>query len=140
MARKSQKALEFAELVRKNEAARLKLGAAHRDLRHKLDVPSRVKESIKSQPQKWLGASVVAGFVGSLLIKSKRGKEKRKLAAAGKRKRLFPAPVSMLLTLLKPAIKIYVAKILKDFVEKQNSDVKVVHRVQRRGGFVDTIQ
>ena len=140
MARKSQKAIDLAELVRKSEAARLKLGEAHRDLRQKLDVPARVKDSIKSQPQKWLGASLVAGFAGSFLIKMKKGKAKRKVSAGGKLKSLFPTPISVVLKLLKPAVKIYLAKVIRDYVENQISGGDGIRRVPRRGGFVDTVQ
>lgn len=121
MAKSTQKSIELGELIRRSEVARLQLGQAHRQLKRKLDIPSRIQESLKSNPTKWLGGSLVTGFMGSFLFKSKSKKPKQADASLRKERGLVLGLLVMLFTLVKPAAKIYATKLLKDYLQKQLS-------------------
>jgi hypothetical protein len=118
MAKPTQKAVELGELIRRSEAARLSIGRAHQLLKHRLDAPSRIKESLKAQPAKWIGGSIVAGFVGSFLFKSRKKKMRDEVKATGKGRNslLRLLGLNLLVKILKPAAKIYATKLLKDYV------------------------
>lgn len=131
MARNSKNEIDLAELVQRSEAARLKLGEAHHELKEKLNIPLRVKSSIKSQPMKWLGISAGVGLVGSFFMKSKKKKRiqrQEKQTVFDHAKGLFPAPTSMLFSLVKPALKVYVAKLLSDLANKHAAGNPMMNR------------
>jgi hypothetical protein len=118
MAKPTQKSLELAELIRRSEAARIQIGHAHLQFKKKLDIPLRIKNSLKFSPLKWLGGSVAAGFVGSLLFRSKR---KPKHEPEKKHRGWFIGLLMMLFALAKPTLKIYATKLLKDYLQNQLS-------------------
>ncbi|WP_035605718.1 hypothetical protein [Haloferula sp. BvORR071] len=59
-------------LIARIEASRRHVAADVAELRHQLDVPARVKRSVKAKPAVWLGGSLGAGFLASLLLKRRR--------------------------------------------------------------------
>jgi hypothetical protein len=83
MAKPTETSSELAALIRRGDAARFQLGQAHQRFKQKLDIPLRIRDSIKSSPLKWL----------SLLLMS--------------------------FNLAKPALKIYGAKLLQDYLQHQ---------------------
>ncbi len=117
MAKSTQKSLELAELIRRSEAARFQIGQAHVQLRRKLDVPLRIRDSLRASPLKWLGGSLGVGFVGSLLFKS-RGRESKHEPIKNHRS-WFVGLLLMLLSLAKPAMKVYATKLLNDYLQNQ---------------------
>lgn len=117
MAKPNQKSLELAELIRRGDIARFEIGQAHHRLRQKLDVPLRIRDSLKSNPLKWLGGSLGVGFVGSLLFSSRRHEPKHE--PEKKHRGWFAGLVVMLFTLAKPAIKGYASKLLADYLRDQ---------------------
>jgi hypothetical protein len=118
MAQQSEKQVNLAELVLRSEAARLRLGEAHAALRHKLDVPARLKDSLKAAPTKWIGGSVVAGIAASLLLRPKK-KKPAQLKKAGKPRGFLFGLVVLAFTMVKPVAKIYATKLVKDYLKSQ---------------------
>lgn len=67
MARKLPESQEILEWVRLSEAARARLGADAEALRHRLDVPARLRDSLRNHPVGWLGGTAIAGLAASRL-------------------------------------------------------------------------
>ncbi len=117
MAKSTQKSLELAELIRRSEAARVQIGHAHLQLKKKLDIPLRLRDSLKSSPMKWLGGSLGVGFLGSFLFRSRRPKVRHE--PEKKHRGWFIGLLMMLFALVKPSLKIYATKLLKDYLQHQ---------------------
>ena len=121
MAKSTQKSIKLGQLIRSSEASRLQLGLAHARLKHRLDVSARIKESMKAEPVKWLGGSAVAGFFGSFLFKSKKKKISEQAKTVKKERNFLLGMFGLVITLVKPAAKIYATKLLKDYFKNQLS-------------------
>lgn len=80
MAKRSQ---EKQALIDRLEASRQNLTAHADRLRHRLDVPARIGQSIKHFPIRWLGAFTGAGFAASLFAKRPRTKRKKRSRLIG---------------------------------------------------------
>lgn len=119
MVKPTQKSLELAELVRRSELARSQITQVQQKLRQKLDVPLRIRDSLKSSPLKWLGGSLGVGFVSSLLFRSKRRLSKREQEPEKKHRGLFLGFLMMLFALIKPTLKVYATGLLKDYLQNQ---------------------
>lgn len=119
MAKPTHKQVELAELVRRSEAARFSIAEAHQDLMHKLDMPSRIKESMRAQPAKWIGGSIIAGYLGSFFFRSRRPKVREEARISKKPRKPLPMLLSTIAILSKPAVKMYATKLLKDYIENQ---------------------
>jgi hypothetical protein len=115
MAKPTQKSSEIAELIRCADAARFQIGQAHHRLKQKLDIPLRIRDSLKSSPLKWLTGSLATGFVGSFLFRSRKPRKDE----AKKSRGWIMSSLSMAFNLAKPALKIYGAKILQDYLQHQ---------------------
>lgn len=119
MAKPTQKSLELEELIRRSEAARIQIGHAHLQLKKKLDIPLRIRDSLKSSPMKWLAGSLGVGFLGSFLFRSKRAEIK--VEPEKKHHGWFIGLLLMLFALAKPTIKIYATKMIGDYLQNQLS-------------------
>lgn len=117
MAKPTQKSLEIAELIRRSEAARAQIGQAHLQLRKKLELPLRIRDSLKSSPLKWLGGSLGVGFIGSLLFRSRR--REPKYEPETKHRGWFVGLLMILFGLVKPTLKVYATKLLTDYLQNQ---------------------
>ena len=117
MAKPNQKSLELAELIQRSEVARIQIGQAHHKLKQKLDIPLRIRDSLKSSPLKWLGGSLGIGFVVSFLFRSKR--RQPKYAVEKKHGGWFSRLLLISFSLAKPALEIYATKFLKDYLQNQ---------------------
>lgn len=111
MARELPVSEEIQRLIRSSEAARTVLGSEIRDLKHRLDVPARVRSSLKSNPTSWIGGSVVAGLAGSLLFR-----RKAKRTPAPKKKGLLGFILGLAFTGLRPLLKVWLAGQLKNYI------------------------
>ncbi|MFT4177453.1 MAG: hypothetical protein QM627_12470 [Luteolibacter sp.] len=112
MDRNAQQKPDLQQLIRLAEASRSQL---HRDvvqLRRKLDVPARVRSSLKEKPLNWLTGSVGAGFVASFLL---RRKNRRPLPVvnASKRKGFLLTLLGLGFTVAQPIAKIWLTNWLK---------------------------
>ncbi|MEI6176543.1 MAG: hypothetical protein WCS43_06595 [Verrucomicrobiota bacterium] len=82
---KAVKHPEILRLIRQSEASRSCLAAEAAVFRRKLDVPSRVRESLGRHPLAWLLGSVGSGLAASLLFHRKpavTGKSSRGIKSA----------------------------------------------------------
>jgi hypothetical protein len=117
MAKPTQQETEIAELIRRSEASRLRLSDAHAALKDRMDVSARLKESLKTEPAKWLGGSLVAGFVASRLFRPRR-KSAENIPRVKKQRNFLFGTLALATTLAKPAAKIYATKLVKDYLKK----------------------
>lgn len=63
---------QTSRLIERIAASRAALGDNLLDLRHRLDVPARVKDSLVSKPLVWFGGSLGVGLLASLAFKRPR--------------------------------------------------------------------
>jgi hypothetical protein len=61
-------------LLRRSETARRRLAFDLGELKHRVDVPARLKESLQMNPSRWLGGSLVAGLVSSFVLRRRKPK------------------------------------------------------------------
>lgn len=79
-------------------------------LKQRLDVPSRIRSSLKSHPTGWLFGSAASGLAASLLFR-------RKPARSQKPDRgLALTLVGLILTVVRPMAKVWLTGILKNYL------------------------
>jgi hypothetical protein len=110
MARELPVSEEIQRLIRSSETAREVLGSEIRDLKHRMDIPARVRSSLKSNPTGWIGGSVLAGLAGSLLFRRKDKREKPK------KKGLLGFLLALGVAALRPFVKVWLAGQLKNYL------------------------
>lgn len=98
MARDPKERPEVAELIRRIENSRRSVEVNVAQLKRTLDVPSRVKTSVTSNPIAWFGGSLGFGLVASRLFRRKPKKAQKKSSMTG-------ILITAILALLKPALK-----------------------------------
>ncbi len=109
-------------LVRQGEASRQMLSGAHERLRNTFDLPSRIKSSMTSAPAKWLAGSLIAGFAASLFFRPGKKKVSAQVATVKKERGFLLGLLALVLTLSKPAVKIYGTKLLKNYLSRRFLD------------------
>lgn len=115
MAQQIEKQMTLEELASRSEAARLRLTESHARLKHKLDLPSRARESVMERPAKWLGGSLAVGFMGSFLFRKKKPAPTR--VKELKRQRGFLLGLlSLAVAMGKPLAKVYATKLVRDYL------------------------
>lgn len=119
MARSNKETVELGELIRRSEASRLQLSQSHAVLKRKLDIPSKIKKSIKLNPLPWVGGSIATGFFGSLSLGKKKKKFKESKTTRKISKGFVIGSLSLIIKALKPFAKIYVTSLLKDYLRNQ---------------------
>lgn len=80
-----------ADLIRRSQAARERLSIDFAELKHRVDVPGRIRHSLNANPTGWIGGGLAAGLLASLAFrrpkpapaKSKSGLSGLALTAAG---------------------------------------------------------
>ena len=118
-----------AESERQTEALIARLAASRRAvgqdlavLRHRLDVPARVKESVMSKPLAWFGGSLGAGLLASFLLKGRKSKPKPEKVV---RRSLWSLALGGAFTLARPALQTWAMNELrKRFVIPGNDNVR----------------
>ena len=118
MAQSSKTKTHVAELIYRSELARAKLSSSHAELKHKLDVPARIKESFLSTPVKWMGGFLLAGLAANFIFRSKKHKPtlmpvERKMQ---KSRGLISSLLFLCFSMLKPVAKMYALKIFKSYL------------------------
>ena len=108
-------------LTRELAASRIALGDRVAILRHKLDVPTRAKASIRRHPLKWMGGSAAAGLLWSLWARhrcrQKKADRAARHSAIAVRKRTAGATlVSGLTSVAKAAVRAVVLEHVVKFV------------------------
>jgi len=110
MAENSQSA-EIEALIRRGRVARQELKTAYVAFRHKIDVPARVKSSLRTHPLGWFGGSLATGLLTSFLIPKGHRKHSEPSEESSKKRSgfgglAFAAATSM----AKPLVKAWLAK------------------------------
>lgn len=91
-------------------------------LRHRLDVPARVKDSVMSKPLAWFGGSLGAGLAASLLLKGRKSRPKPEKVV---RRSLWSLALGGAFTLARPALQAWAMNELrKRFVIPGNDNVR----------------
>jgi hypothetical protein len=57
------------ELLRRSQAARARLSVDIAQLKHRVDLPGRLKESLNRSPTSWIGGGLAAGLLASLTLR-----------------------------------------------------------------------
>lgn len=96
-------------LIARIDAARAVLTEEIGELRHKLDLPGRVRDSVLSKPLAWFGGSLGAGFLGSMLLRRRRTEKP-------KRRGVFGFLLGSAFSLARPALQAWAIKELKNRV------------------------
>jgi hypothetical protein len=103
-------------LIARAEASRARLGHDFSRAQSFLDVPGRLKSSLKENPSRWLFGSVASGFLASLVL--------RRPGRAGKKILGMPTTLlGLILTGLRPLLKVWFAehgqRLLTDLFESR---------------------
>jgi hypothetical protein len=114
MAQNSQSA-EIEALIRRSRAARQELKTAYAAFRHKLDVPARVKDSLRAHPLGWFGGSLATGLLASFFVSKGHSHKNTETAAEPKKKRagLGGFALTAAASMAKPLVKAWLAKKLR---------------------------
>jgi hypothetical protein len=112
--------LEIERLIRLAAASRACLNAETRALKHRLDFPSRLKDSLKRKPTLWMIGATVTGFVGSGLFrrKLKVSKIQTQGLVSEKSRGMIPILLGLAITAARPVVKVWLIEQLKNFVAK----------------------
>ena len=105
---------EIQRLILISAASRSCLEAEAHALKQRLDVPARIRGSLKDHPTGWLFGSLASGMAASLLF---RGKSSRPVAGqshASSQRRSFPiALMGLALTAVRPLAKVWLTNHVK---------------------------
>jgi hypothetical protein len=113
MDRKPAKNQDIAELVRQSEAARSALSSDFLQLRQRIDVPSRLRDSLKANPTGWLVGALSSGFVASTMFRRKAATPSGLL----QKKRSLPvALLGLTLTAVRPLAKHWLSGQVKTYL------------------------
>ena len=103
MDRKPSESPEILRLVHLAEQSRALLGEEASRLRQKLDLPSRMRDSLRNHPSSWLFGSLATGLAASFAFR-------RRPAATVKKRRGIPATLlGLTLTAARPIAKVWLA-------------------------------
>ena len=98
---------ELEALTARIAASRVAVAGELATLRHRLNVPARVKESVLSKPLAWLGGSLGAGFLASIVLKRRRRHRHSRAEKAEKsaKKAWWTVLLGGAVTLARPALQ-----------------------------------
>ena len=126
MDRTTQKNQEIERLIRAGDQARSSLTGEVIALRARLDVPARIRLSLKSHPFAWLFGSIASGLVVSLLFR-------RKPARVEKAPRAVSLTIlGLILTVIRPMMKVWLTDQLKNYLTSQLQGRAAGHPVARK--------
>jgi len=100
-------------LLRQSEAARRRLAYDIAALRHQVDVPARLKESLQLHPTGWIGGSLAAGLLTSMAFRRRKAKPAVATEEKVRRAGLTGLALTAGGALLKPMVKSLVAGYLR---------------------------
>ena len=114
MDRKLPKNQEIERLIRLGETARSVLGHEAVLLKQRLDVPARIRGSLKEHPAGWLLGSLASGLAASLLLRLRP-------RPAEKKHRSVPLTLlGLTLTAVRPMAKIWLTDQVKSYLTGQS--------------------
>lgn len=127
---------EVERLIQRAAASRSALSGHIGTLRHRADIPARLKENIQTHRALWFGGSALVGLAATSVLRNALGIFRKKtpvtsanaIPAQHKRKGLTGMALTLALTLAKPAIKSFVITALKKrLIPQQNPPYKSRH-------------
>lgn len=114
MDRKLSKKPEIERLIHLSASARSSLEQEAILLRQRLDIPTRVRESLKHHPAGWLLGSLASGLTASLLLRRKSAPEK-------KTHRGLPLTLlSLTFTAVRPLAKVWLTNQVKHYLARRS--------------------
>lgn len=116
MDRKLSKTEQKERLIRLSAASRSCLEGEAALLKQKLDVPARVRSSLKTHPTGWLLGSLAAGLAASLVFRRKRVVVEK----VEKKRHSFPLTLlGLTLTAVRPLAKVWLTDQVKHYMTGQ---------------------
>jgi hypothetical protein len=115
MDRKLPKDQEIQRLIRLGEAARSCLEHEAVLLHQRLDVPARIRGSLKEHPAGWLLGSLASGLAASLLLRLKPRRPAEK-----KPRGLALSLLGLTLTAIRPMAKVWLTDQVKNYLTGQS--------------------
>jgi hypothetical protein len=113
---------QTSHLIERIAASRTALGDNLLDLRHRLDVPARVKDSLVSKPMVWFGGSLGVGLLASLAFRRPRGAPRPERP---RRRGWMGVVLGGAMTLARPALQSWALRELQSrFVIPRNDNVE----------------
>lgn len=116
MDRKLQQSEEIQRLIRLGESARTSLETQAELLYQRLDVPTRIRASLKSHPTGWLVGSLASGLAASLLF---GGRSPARTVPEKKRRSLPLTLLGLSLTAVRPFAKVWLTDQAKHYFAAQ---------------------
>ncbi|GAA5119124.1 hypothetical protein JIN84_22145 [Luteolibacter yonseiensis] len=111
MDRKLSKDQELEQLIFTAAAARSQLGEEAAALRQRLDVPMRIRASLKSHPTQWLLGSLGAGLLASVFTKG--FSSRKRVKKEPKPRKFYHILLGLTLTAVRPFAKVWLTDQLK---------------------------
>lgn len=128
MDRKPTEDPRIQELILLSQVSRSRLSMECSSLRQKLELPLRIRDSLKQKPETWLIGSVVAGLATSLIFRRKSKPKETKP------KGFSSALLALTLTAARPFAKVWITKKLgewsSDLLARSQSDPQSPFRIK----------
>ena len=119
MDRKLQQKQEIERLILLSDSARSILEEEVISLKQKLDVPARLRSSLKTHPTGWLMGSLASGLAASMIFGRKQ------IVAEKKRRSLPLALLGLSLTAVRPLAKVWLTNQVKNYLIGASNDSRV---------------
>ena len=115
---------EIQQLILISAAARSCLGAEAHALKQRLDVPARIRGSLKNHPTGWLFGSLVSGLAASLLFRGKSSPLfQGKPSLPPKRRTIPTALLGLALTAVRPLAKVWLTNQVKQHFARTGANI-----------------
>lgn len=126
MDREISRQQQIEQLIRNSEQSRSFLTAEVHSLKAKLDVPARVRSSLKGNPGGWMLGSAASGLAASLMFRRKPAKAAK--AKAGRKSSHPIRLLALILTVIRPMAKVWLTGQLKNFLAGGSSRLVSANR------------
>jgi len=121
MDRKLQQNQEIERLIQAAQIARSYLEVEALSLQQRLDIPTRIRGSLKSHPTGWLVGSAVSGLAASLMFR-------RRPVVTEKRHRSLPlAVLGLAFAAARPIAKVWITDQLKTYLTGSAANRPIKH-------------
>ena len=119
MARNTHQKADIQALIHQAALSRSLLSGEVASLRKKLDLPHRIRASLKENPSKWLLGSMASGLFASSLFRRKPKKE----AAPKKHRGLLLTVAGLGVSALQPFARIWLTNQVKNYLSNQQLSI-----------------
>jgi hypothetical protein len=108
----NQQAIALKELVERSSRSRLVISQQMKDFRQRIDIPTRLRNSINQKSLLWIGGSVIAGLFATKFLPTKKTSF---LSTSPQQKRSLTNIIfTTVMALAKPAIKSFILSKLQN--------------------------